>query len=70
MHENVEVSDITFKNTEGNCSVLVEAKVCLVFDKKEKDLIKVVFFEEVKKGKLGENLTVVKDSAEFEASGK
>ena len=67
-HEDVKVSDVTFKNKTGK--VFAEAKLCLVFTKEEKDLIKDVFFEEVKGGKLGKNLPVVKDSAEFNALGK
>ena len=62
----MKVSDVTFKNKTGK--VFAEAKLCLVFTKG--DLIKDVFFEDVKDGELGETFPVVKDSAEFIALGK
>jgi len=63
-HQDVKVSNVTFKNKTGK--VFAEAKLCLVFTKGE-DSIKDVFFDKLKTGKLSENLPVVKDSAEFEA---
>ena len=49
--------------------VHVEGKLCMVFKGNDADAIEDVFKEKVNSGKLSQHLSVMKDSAEFEAVG-
>ena len=66
-YEDVVVSEVAFEKKDN--MVLAKGKLCLIFKGNDADAIEDVFKEKVSSGKLSQDLSVIKDSAEFEAVG-